>query len=274
MSRFNRHPFGIHHSCNRNWPIDRDYFYSQPNQCKNHYRFRRFLYLEPGQPSSLLGYKKGANVLIQRGSRRAAGFGFTLIELMVTLTLFALLLMLAVPSFTEWVRNNQIRATAESLQNGLRAAKGRATNLNRQVVFVTTNASPGPDALGAADGLNWYVQYVPRTAGGVLGAGENSTSSTDFYLEGGNFASGANGITVTNGPASICFNSVGRMVANATPSTSANVPACVVAGDVAFEIFRTGGVAGKDRKLNVTVSTAGQVRICDPARPAGKPDAC
>jgi type IV fimbrial biogenesis protein FimT len=195
--------------------------------------------------------------------------GFTLIELMVTLTLLALLLMLAVPSFTEWVRNNQIRATAESLQNGLRAAKGKATNLNRQVVFVTTNATPAQDALGSANGLNWYVQYVPRLAG------ENPADvAAGFFLEGGNFASGANGITVTGGPASICFNSIGRMVANATPSTSPNIPACAVAGNVVFEVYRTGALAGQDRKLNVTVSTAGQIRICDPARPAGSPDAC
>ena len=197
--------------------------------------------------------------------------GFTLIELMVTLTLFALLLMLAVPSFTEWVRNNQIRATAESLQNGLRAAKGKATNLNRQVVFVTTNSTPGLDALGASGGLNWYVQLIPRTAGENFAAAEN-------YLEGGNFASEANGITVTSTPAtaSICFSSVGRMVANAAPSSSTDVPACTLpAGtEIVFAVSRTGAVAGKDRPLQVRVSTAGQIRMCDPARPTTSPDGC
>jgi type IV fimbrial biogenesis protein FimT len=199
------------------------------------------------------------------GVRRNSG-GFTLIELMVTLTLLALLLLLAVPSFTEWVRNNQIRATAESLQNGLRAAKGKATNLNRQVVFVTTNAAPAQNALGATNGLNWYIQYVPYTAG---------EATTDFYLEGGNFAGGTSGITVTTTPAtaSICFNSVGRMVANAAPSSSASIPACAVA-DVAFDVSRTGAVAGKDRPLRVLVSASGQIRMCDPARPSTSPDGC
>ena len=216
-------------------------------------------------------------MLIQRGSRYATGFGFTLIELMVTLTLFSLLLMLSFPSFNQWIRNNQIRSTAESLQNGLRVAKGKATNLNRQVVFVTTSATPGPDALGAADGLNWYAQYVPRTAGGALGSGENSSSSSDYYLEGGNFASGPGGITVTGGPASICFNSVGRLVNNATPSTSPNVPACVTppgGGSIVFAVSRTGAVAGKDRPLSVSISPAGQIRMCDPARPTTSPDGC
>lgn len=194
--------------------------------------------------------------------------GFTLIELMVTLTLLSLLLLLAVPSFTEWTRNNQIRATAESLQNGLRAARGRATNLNRQVAFVTTNATPTLNALGAANGLNWYMQLVPRSGGEDIAA-------ADFYLEGGNFASGTSGITVNSTPAtaSICFNSVGRMVANAAPSTSTDVPACTVA-DTVFVVSRSGAVAGKDRPLNVIVSTSGQVRMCDPARPSGSPDGC
>ncbi len=204
------------------------------------------------------------------GVRRNQG-GFTLIELMVTLTLLAILLLLAVPSFTNWIRNNQIRSTAESLQNGLRAAKGKATNLNRQVVFVTTSSTPGLNALGASGGLNWYVQLIPRTAGEDFAAADN-------YLEGGNFASSANGITVTSTPAtaSICFNSVGRMVANAAPSSSTDVPACTLptGTEIVFAVSRTGAVDGKDRRLQVRVSTSGQIRMCDPARPTTSPDGC
>jgi type IV fimbrial biogenesis protein FimT len=193
--------------------------------------------------------------------------GFTLIELMVTLTLLSLLLMLAVPSFTEWIRNNQIRSTAESLQNALRTAKSRAVNLNRQVVFVTTAANPAENALGAANALNWYAQIVPRTAG--------EESTLVVYLEGGSLAPSSSGITVTGGPASICFNSVGRMVANATPSSSTDVPACTApAGGETFLISRSGAVAGKDRRMRVTVSTGGQIRMCDPDRPSTSPEAC
>jgi type IV fimbrial biogenesis protein FimT len=197
-------------------------------------------------------------------AQRSPG-GFTLIELMVTLTLLSLLLLLAVPSFTEWVRNNQIRSTAENLQNALRAAKGRAVNLNRQVVFVTTAADPALNALGAANSLNWYAQIVPRTAG--------EESTLVLYLEGGILASSTSGITVTGGPASICFNSLGRMVANATPSSSTDVPACAGAA-MAFLVSRSGAVTGKDRKMRVTISTGGQIRMCDPDRPATSPEAC
>ncbi len=192
--------------------------------------------------------------------------GFTLIELMVTLTLLSLLLLLAVPSFTEWLRNSQVRSTAEKLQNALRAAKGGAVNLNRQVVFVTTAADPAENALGSAIGLNWYAQFVPRTAG---------EDTAVRYLVGGILATGTSGINVVSTPAtaSICFNSLGRVVANATPSSSTDVPACTAAA-VAFLVSRSGAVTGKDRKMMVTVSTGGQIRMCDPDRPVTSPEAC
>jgi type IV fimbrial biogenesis protein FimT len=195
-----------------------------------------------------------------------ARHGFTLIELMVTLTLLSILLMLAVPSFSQWSRNTQIRTTAESLQNGLRAAKGHALNLNRQVVLTTTNADPGANAAAIANGRNWSIQYVP------LAAGEDLLAKP-LFLEGGTFGGGTTGVTVTGGPQTLCFNSMGRLVANAAPGTG--LPACVAAQAV-YVISRTGTVTGSDRKLNVVVSMAGQIRMCDPDRTfsATTPDGC
>lgn len=192
--------------------------------------------------------------------------GFTLIELMVTITLLSILLMLAVPSFSQWSRNTQVRSTAETLQNGLRAAKGHALNLNRQVVITTTNANPGPNAAPATDGVNWSVQYVPLTAGEDLLA-------KPLFLEGGSFGSSAAGITVAGGPQTLCFNSMGRIVANAAPGTG--LPACTAAS-ATYVVSRTGAVTGKDRKLHVVVSMAGQIRMCDPDRTfsAATPDGC
>lgn len=192
--------------------------------------------------------------------------GFTLIELMVTLTLFSIVMMLAVPSFSEWIRNAQIRTTAESLQNGLRAAKSHAMSLNRQVVMTTTNLDPAANVTAAANGRNWSLQYVPLTTGEDLGA-------RPLFLEGGTFASSASSVTVTGGPATLCFNSVGRIVANAAPGTG--LPACTATPAV-YLVSRTGAIAGKDRKLNVVVSIAGQIRMCDPDRTFSSttPDGC
>ncbi|EWS54273.1 MULTISPECIES: prepilin-type N-terminal cleavage/methylation domain-containing protein, partial [unclassified Methylibium] len=61
--------------------------------------------------------------------------GFTLVELMVTITLLAILLALAVPSFTLWINNTRVRSTAQVLQDGLRQAQAEAVRRNRTVSF-------------------------------------------------------------------------------------------------------------------------------------------
>ncbi|MFM8901361.1 MAG: GspH/FimT family pseudopilin [Burkholderiales bacterium] len=193
--------------------------------------------------------------------------GFTLIELMVTLTLLAIMLMLAVPSFTQWQRNNQIRSAAESLQNGLRLARTQAMTLNRNVVFTLTNDVPDISITANSGGLNWTIQTIPLITGEAI-----------QYIQGGNFASSVSGLTISGpgGPppaasvAAVCFNAVGQQVNVATPGTGV---ACV-AGATSFVVSRTSAVDGNDRPLHVTLSFSGQVRMCDPARPSGSPDAC
>jgi type IV fimbrial biogenesis protein FimT len=66
---------------------------------------------------------------------RAKPLGFTLIELLVALAVLALLLLLGMPSFTTFVRNSEIRSTAESIVNGLRTASAEAANRNARVAF-------------------------------------------------------------------------------------------------------------------------------------------
>ena len=50
-------------------------------------------------------------------SRLGANTKFSLIELMVTITLMSILMALAMPSMTAWIQNGKIRAVGESLQN-------------------------------------------------------------------------------------------------------------------------------------------------------------
>ncbi|MBA3624368.1 MAG: GspH/FimT family pseudopilin [Methylibium sp.] len=189
--------------------------------------------------------------------------GFTILELMVVITVMSLLLMVAVPGMQSWLSNGRVRTTAEALQNGLRMAQAEAVRQSRQVVFMLTDDEPGVGAEVEEDGTNWAIVTVPLLGGE---AGQ--------FVRGGALADVAAGVTITGseGAESICFNSIGGLTANASPGPTDAVCAIDPAEPtVTYDI----AMAGADRKLRVLVSLGGRVRMCDPAKAlATNPDGC
>lgn len=87
------------------------------------------------------------NRLLHQGSalppvRSRKASGFTLIELMVTLAILAILLMLATPSFTEWRRNTQLVTVTNTLVNALATTRSEALKRNQPVRlnFIVSNS--------------------------------------------------------------------------------------------------------------------------------------
>jgi type IV fimbrial biogenesis protein FimT len=74
----------------------------------------------------------------QPGQRHAAHIlgGFSLIELLLTITIAAIILVMAVPSYAIWIADLQISAAANSIANGLRYARSEAIKRNAPVKFV------------------------------------------------------------------------------------------------------------------------------------------
>lgn len=62
--------------------------------------------------------------------------GFTLIELMVAMTILILLLVLAMPGYVQWMSDSEIRNATESTASGLRYAQATAISSNRNAQFV------------------------------------------------------------------------------------------------------------------------------------------
>ena len=187
--------------------------------------------------------------------------GFTLIELMVTITLLAVLLGLAAPAFSLWTRNAQVRTVSDALQTGARLAQTEAVRRNRQVAFFLTNdAACTASTAPAANGSFWAIRTVPLTAGDAV-----------VTVQCGNLSDRAAGVTIT-GPTAICFNSMGRQTANASPGVGSATCALDASGVNTYDVAMT----GSDRPLRVLVSLGGQVRQCDPARTlsATAPDGC
>jgi type IV fimbrial biogenesis protein FimT len=188
---------------------------------------------------------------------RPTGLGFTLIELAITIALLAVLVMLATPSFAAWIRNSQVRAVSEVLQNGLRTAQTEALRRNRQVVFSLTNDVPGDASTAVTNGAHWAIHAVPLLGG-----------ETHEFIEGGHLAEVASGVKIA-GQAALCLNSAGRLVANGDPGVPGAT--CTLTTTTRYHVSRT----GSDRPLEVHVSLGGHVRMCDPSRSlATSPDGC
>src|SRR5437868_9448241 len=62
--------------------------------------------------------------------------GFTLIELMIALSIFALLAFLALPIYSSFMGNSQIRNAAENSLSGVRVAEAAAIEGNSRAKFV------------------------------------------------------------------------------------------------------------------------------------------
>lgn len=218
----------------------------------------------------------GSRVGVPAGRQR----GFTLIELMITITLLGILTMLAAPAMSEWMRNSRVRSVADLLQNSLRTAQTEAQRLSRQTVMALTNTE---DIRAETVGTIAAVAATGPTAGiarySVTAVVPLLTDEVLRFVEAGKASGVANDVTITavrtdTGGAvnAVCFNSVGRLVANATPGI--NTATCVAA-PMRFDITIPGVAAGGVRPLRVELDLGGRVRMCDPARAqADSPDGC
>ena len=201
-------------------------------------------------------------------SARSAGrSGFTLIEMMITIVVMSILAALAMPSMLGWVRNGKVRTVAESLQTGLRLAQTESLRRSRQVSFSLTDSKPTTASAGIkakVDGLYWATHALPSMA----------ADEPTVFMEAGVLTDVGSGAKIT-GPAVICFNSVGRLVANDSEALKTTTGGPVCAPGTASTTYNI-DVEGADRPLRVVVALGGQVRMCDPSKTlsASKPDGC
>jgi type IV fimbrial biogenesis protein FimT len=188
--------------------------------------------------------------MLNRPAKR--GLGFTLIEMVVTMAVFALLVALTIPTMRTWVANVKVRAVADALQNGLRLAQAESLRRSRQMVFSLTNSSTPQNGFTAAvNGIYWSINTVPSMTDGT-------ETAANSFVESGVLTSTTANVAVTAAQAAICFNSVGRLVANGLPGVTGITggPTCALPTGtppvLKYNITTTGG----DRPL--------QVHMCDP----------
>ena len=190
---------------------------------------------------------------------------------MVVIALMAILFALGAESFAAWRQNSQVRNAAEAFQNGLNLARTEAVSRNTRVRFQIMTTLDNSCALSDT-GTNWIVS-INDASGSCDSEPTNSSADPGNPLivqlrpaaDGSrNAAINANGINV------ITFDALGRASSAATIDFSN--PSAFSTPDEAKCVLD----GGKVRCLRVTVTTGGQIRMCDPARRTDNndPQAC
>lgn len=188
---------------------------------------------------------------------RRAHLGMSLIELMIGITIMALLLMIGLPNMSIWLNNTQIRTTGETLLAGLQLARTEAVKRNQIVRFQMVSDLTGGCAI-TAGGKSWVVS-LDDPAGDCDAAPSDTVAPRILQARSG--SEGTERTTVTATPAATAyFNGLGRL---SSPGGAANLTQVLITNPVGGTCEHVDG--GPMRCLRIDISVGGEAKMCDPA---------
>jgi type IV fimbrial biogenesis protein FimT len=203
--------------------------------------------------------------------------GFSMVEIGVTLAIFAVLLAAALPSMGEWIRNTKVRNATEGIHSGLQRARAEALRRNVNVTFwlvaVTDERTMDNSCTKSSSSASWVISLNDPAS---KCAGAASTTVDPMIIETHAAGDGASGVTViakpSIGAAAQCvrFNGFGQVVPSTVPPDDAcRSPNQISTVDVSHP-------SGGARNLRIVVSANGGIRMCvpDPAIKVPDPRAC
>lgn len=165
--------------------------------------------------------------------------GFTLVELMIVMAILSIMLLIALPNFSIWMQNTQIRTAGEAILNGMQLARADAIRRNVNVEL-------------RMDVSSGWTARVPATGEVIQSrlADEGSTAAL---------------VTITPaGAKTVTFNSFGSVTTNADATATLTE----------IKIDSAAIAAADSRELCILVRAGGNVRMCDPQVPATDTRTC
>jgi type IV fimbrial biogenesis protein FimT len=169
--------------------------------------------------------------------------GFSMIELMVVITIMAVVMALGIPSYNEWIQNTKIRSAAESIQNGVLLARAEAVKRNARVQFTL-------DALGSAWVVGCETPVADDNGDGL------DDCPAEIQVNSGNEGSSAEVTVVSTDDTPFVFSSLGTLVSPA-PSAADNL--------VRITVDNSALSTAESRELTIVLGVGGNARTCDPS---------
>lgn len=177
-------------------------------------------------------------MLSNKGKRRA--FGFTLVELLIGVTILGVLLSIAMPDIRAWIQNTQVRGAADSVLSGLQRARTEAVTQNVSTEFKLTDG-----------GSSWVVTVL---GGATIESRTKKEGSANVSVS-----------TIPAGSTTVTFSNFGFVIPNSDATATAtqfNFDSSVLSGS-------------ENHQMQVRVSSpGGRIRMCDPHSAAGTASAC
>jgi type IV fimbrial biogenesis protein FimT len=183
--------------------------------------------------------------------------GVTLIEILMTLSVSAVVLAIGSPAIGQWVRDIEVRSSASNLLSVLHAARAEALSRNATVRLELTDEQGRPgwrlvcvqvsarcpalirqEAVNAMTAIRWGVSTLSDMPAfsAAIGAGHGM-------------------------PARLRFDAVGA------------APAITNGGDIArIDVTHASDTAA--RRRIVLIAAQGMARVCDPSAASGHPEHC
>lgn len=163
--------------------------------------------------------------------------GFTLIELMITVVIFAVIAAVAMPSFRQMILNNQSQALGEELMTALQLARSEAI---KRAKYVTLCASKDGTSC-TSDWGDGAIVVVDDASSSTATSPVITTPATDVLR----YFKWSSNKAVISGPAFLRYQSLGTLAQ--------------VGGNTSFTF--TPAVTGCDGKsaLDITIGVAGMI---------------
>jgi type IV fimbrial biogenesis protein FimT len=163
--------------------------------------------------------------------------GFTLIELMITIAVLAILLGIAIPAFNEIVRSNQIAAQSNSVMSALALARSEAVKRGVRVSLCSADSS-SPNASNCSTAPNWDSGWIVFSDD--FGAVPGAIDASDVILQ--RWPAMSNGTNVASADFAVTFARSGRAEFQRS-----------------FTVSKVG--CGQNQRRTITVDLSGRVSL-------------